>query len=212
MRPLACLLLIVTPLLHAGEGLTPLSESELAGINGQQGVLFNLGFRNNVDAANAPIGCNAVVNTPNPCRLGLEFAARAGKWLMLKEYYGTLHVRDLRMDAGFLPGSPSAYSNTSRFMDASGNCLLNGATGCSPVNQPAVLLSYPGTDAPAVYDDVLSFLNIGRVWIEFDDGATQGFARDTSLNSAFGVRMSDSSALNAAARMRFRGTGYVYGF
>jgi len=140
MRTLAWLLLIVTPALHAGEGLTPLSESELAGINGQQGVLFNLAFRNNVDAANAPIGCNAVVNTPNPCRLGLEFAARAGKWLMLKEYYGTLQVRDLRMDAGFLPGSPSAYSNTSRFMDAAGNCLLNGATGCSPVTALSVVV------------------------------------------------------------------------
>jgi len=41
---------------------------------------------------------------------------------------------------------------------------------------------------------------------------TPGYNRDTSLNSVLGVRMSDSSALNASARMRFLGTGYVYGF
>ena len=188
----------------------------MSGINGQQGVLINLNFRNNVDASNTPIGCTAVVGSPNPCRFGLEFAARAGKWVMLKEYYGTLQIKNLRMDAGFLPPTATAYANTTRFQDGSGNCLLAGAPGCSPAGLPAVLMSYPDADAPAVYDDLLRFLNIGRVWIESDTAVepagTRGFNRDTTLNSMMGVRMSDSSALNASARMRFRGTAYVYGF
>lgn len=216
MRLLLVPLLLAACLARAETGLTTLDDHELSGINGQQGVLINLNFRNNVDGSNTPIGCTPVVGSPNPCRLGLEFAARAGKWVMLKEYYGTLQIRNLRMDAGLLPATPTAYANTTRFQDGSGNCLLVGAPGCSPVNLPAVLMSYPDADAPAVYDDLLSFLNIGRVWIESDTAVepagTRGFDRDTTLNSMMGVRMSDSSALNAAARMRFRGTAYVYGF
>ncbi len=216
MKFLLATFLLGTCIAHADTGLTALDDGEMSGINGQQGVLINLNFRNNVDASNAPMGCTAVVGTPNPCRLGLEFAARAGKWVMLKEYYGTLQIKNLRMDAGFLPTTATAYANTSRFQDGSGTCLLAGATGCSPAGLPAVLMSYPDADAPAVYDDLLSFLNIGRVWIESDTAVepagTRGFDRDTTLNSMMGVRMSDSSALNASARMRFRGTAYVYGF
>lgn len=199
---------------HATEaGMTVLSESELATVSGQEGVLLNLNFRNNVDASNTPIGCTPVVNTPNPCRLGLEFAARAGKWLMLKEYYGTFQIKNLRMDGTVLPASSTAYANSSRFQDRSGACLI---TLCDPRGLHAIKFSFPGTDAAATYDDFLSFLNIGRVWLEFDTAVEpagiRGFDRDTTLNSALGVRMSDSTSLNAPAKMRFRGTGYVYGF
>jgi len=199
---------------HATEaGMTALSESELATVSGQEGVLLNLNFRNNVDASNTPIGCTPVVNTPNPCRLGLEFAARAGKWLMLKEYYGTFQIKDLRMDGTFLPTTSTAYTNSSRFQDRTGACLI---ALCDPRGLHSIKFSFPGTDAPATYDDFLSFLNIGRTWLEFDTAVepagTRGFDRDTTLNSALGVRMSDSTSLNAPAKMRFRGTGYVYGF
>lgn len=208
------LLMALAPSAQATEpGMTSLSESELSAVSGQEGVLLNLNFRNNVDASNTPIGCTPLVGTPNPCRLGLEFAARTGKWLMLKEYYGTFQIKDLRMDAGFLPAANTAYWNQARF-DGTGNvlCTTPLIPACNPKDRPVVKFAFPGTDAPSTYDDFLSFLNIGRTWLEFDSGATPGFMRDTTLNSALGVRMSDSTSLNAPARMRFRGTGYVYGF
>ncbi|MDF2446799.1 MAG: hypothetical protein K0S46_2035 [Moraxellaceae bacterium] len=210
------LALLICISLQARADLADLSETELASVTGQQGVLLNLNLRNNVDAALAPIGCTAVVGVPNPCRLGLEFAARAGTWLMLKEFYGTLQLKDLRLDIGFMPVTATAYANPARF-DANGSaaCTSPLLPACSPAGRPALTFSYPGADSPGTYDDMLSFLNIGRVWLEFDTGgtpSTPGYSRDTSLNSAFGVRMSDSRALNAPAQIRFLGKGYVYGF
>lgn len=193
-----------------------LDDAELAGVSGRHGVLLNISLRNNVSASGTPIGCTLVVNTPNPCRLGLEFAARGGVWLMLKEYYGTLEIKDMRLDAGFLPQASTTYADASRFRDASSNCLILVA-GCTPrstttTHFPVIKATYPNADAPATYDDLHSFLNIGRAWLEFDNGATPGYQRDTSTNSVFGVRMSDSRGLNHAADMRLRGTGYVFGF
>jgi hypothetical protein len=212
MRAFALVLLcLCSPGAHAE--LVGLSESELAAVNAQQGVLFNAHVRNNVDAGLAPIGCTAVVNAPNPCRLGLEFAARAGTWLMLKEYFGTFQIRDLRMDVEALPATNTIYRDVTRF-DAGGSAACGNPLlpSCNPAGRPALKLTYPGADSPATYEDFLSFLNIGRVWLEFDSGATPGFQRDTSLNSMFGVRMSDSRALNEPAHMRFLGKSYVYGF
>lgn len=213
MRTLLCTLLLLPALAHAA-GLTELSDAELGAEAGQQGVLLNLKLSNNVDAVtNAPIGCTTVIGAPNPCRMGLEFAARTGTWLMLKEYFGTFQLKDLRLDIAFLPTVASGYQNTARF-DANGNaaCTAPLLPACSPGGRPALQLTFPGTDGPAVYDDFLSFLNIGRVWLEFDNGSTPGMQRDTSSNSMFGVRMSDSRALNEPAHMRFLGKGFVYGF
>lgn len=218
MRPaiIASGFLLATMALPVQAEMSGLSEEDLAAVSGQQGMLLNLNLRNNVNASLAPIGCNAVVGTPNPCRMGLEFAARAGTWLMMKEFYGTLQLKDLRIDIGFMPAAATTYANPARF-DAGGNaaCTSPLLPSCSPVGRPALTLSYPGADSPGTYDDMLTFLNIGRVWLEFDTTGTPvtpGYARDTSLNSAFGIRMSDSRALNEPAHMRFLGKAYVYGF
>lgn len=196
--------------------LSGLSESDLSAVAGQQGILLSLNLRNNVTGSLAPIGCTAVTGAPNSCRMGLEFAARAGTWLMLKEFYGTLQIKDLRIDIGFMPATATAYANPARF-DANGSasCTNPLLPSCSPASRPALTLTYPGIDSTGTYDDMLSFLNIGRVWLEFDTAGTPvtpGYARDTSLNSAFGMRMSDSRALNEPAHIRLLGTAYVYGF
>lgn len=192
--------------------MIPLSEDELADVSGWQGVLLEINLRNNVSASNTPIGCTAVVGTPNPCRLGIEFTANSDTWLMLKEFYGTFELKELRMDAATLPATNTAYYDPARFRDSAGTNLIPGA---NPASDPAVMLSYPGADAQGTYNDFLSFMNIGRTWLEFgttSPSITPGYNRDTSLNSVLGVRMSDSSALNASSRMRFLGTGHVYGF
>lgn len=191
--------------------MVALSEEEMADVSGWQGVLLEINLRNNVSASNTPIGCTAVVGTPNPCRLGIEFTANSDTWLMLKEFYGTFELRELRMDAALLPATNTGYYDPARFRDGSGNDLIPGA---NPASDPAIMLGYPGADAQGTYSDFLSFMNIGRTWLEFGTTSpvTPGYNRDTSLNSVLGVRMSDSSALNASSRMRFLGTGYVYGF
>lgn len=202
----------------AEPSLSVLDDSALSDVSGSHGVLLDVSLRNNVNASGAPTGCTVAVNTPNPCRLGLEFASRNGVWLMLKEYYGTLEIRNMRMDTGFLPDADTAWKDDARFRDASGSCLILVA-GCtarstSTTPYPVIKVTYPMSDDsdPTVYDDLHSFLNIGRTWLEYDSGTTPGYQRDTSTNSVFGVRMSDSRALNHAADIRLRGTGYVFGF
>lgn len=218
---------------HA-QGLTPLSDSELSATDARQGVLLNLSLLNNMTRDGMGVlqrdsQCSEAIR-PNPCRMGLEIAQR-DTWLMLKEFYGSLQIKDLRMDAGFLPAPATGYQNYSRFRDAAGNCLLSGnPANCNPAGLAAIQASYPSTKTspPSVYDDVLSFMNIGRTWLEYSCGpsgtgntlcatATEGYMRDTPAtptpsNSVFGVRLSDSRALNEPAHMRFRGTAYVFGF
>lgn len=221
---LAALLWISAPAI--AQDMAPLTESELAAVSGQQGVLINLFLRNNVNANNAPIGCSAPTSVTatslatNACRLGLEFggALNAGKWLMLKEFYGTFQVKDLRMDGAPLPATNTSYWNPDRFdiNDGVAGCSTTPLLpACNPKGLSAMKFTYPGADAAGTYDDFLSFLNIGRVWLESDITGTNpvpGYQLDTSLKSFLGVRMSDSRKINEPAHMRFVGTGYVYGF
>lgn len=217
------LLFLCAPLLGANvnaQGLTPLSDSEMSAMDARQGVLLNLSLLNNMTRDGSGVlqrnsQCSESIR-PNPCRMGLEIAQR-DTWLMLKEFYGSLQIKDLRMDTGFLPGTATGYQNYSRFRDAAGNCLLSGnPVNCNPSGLVAIKASYPSSadGTPSVYDDVLSFMNVGRTWLEFTTGSpvTEGYMRDTTTNSAFGVRLSDSRALNEPAHMRFRGTAYVFGF
>lgn len=204
---------------HA-EGLTPLSDSEMSATDARQGVLLNLTLLNNMTRDGAGVlqrdsQCSEAIR-PNPCRMGLEVAQR-DTWLMLKEFYGSLQIKDLRMDTGFLPATATGYQNYNRFRDAAGNCLLSGnPVNCNPSGLAAIKAGYPSSadGTPSVYDDVLSFMNVGRTWLEFTTAspATEGYMRDTTTNSVFGVRLSDSRALNEPAHMRFRGTAYVFGF
>lgn len=202
----------------SAQEMSALSETELADVSGQQGVLVNLRLLNNMSRNNLgqlvrDADCTSSI-TLNRCRIGLELA-QPGTWLMLKEYYGSLHINDLRMETGFLPTTPSGFQNYNRFRDGAGNCLLAGnPANCNPVGMVAIKNSYPlSNDAiPSLYDDVHSFMNIGRAWLEFTGGGSEGYMKDTSLNSAFGVRLSDSRALDAPAQMRFRGNAYVFGF
>lgn len=206
--------------------MVALDETEMSGVSGAQGVVLELKLSNNINKETyAPLDCVASVGTPNVCRMGLEFAARTGIWLMLKEYFGLLHIKDMRLDAGFAPATNTAYYNPARFKDVLGNDLLPGA---NPINQPAVMLTYPGTDAQTTYDDLLTYLNIGRTWLEYDQGATPGYNRDTTTNSVFSIRLADSVgnglipdpenppdvmlSNHAPAKMRFWGTSYVFGF
>lgn len=191
------------------EGLHPMEDDELQAISGGDAIQLTVRLRNNVDASNSPIGCTP--GTLNPCRLGLEFSAREGKWLMLKEFYGTIAIEDARLQGGFLSSGDSSYRDTDRFLAADGaTCLL---ASCDPNGQAAIMLTYPNAKAAGEYSDMTTFLNIGRMALEFDvDAATPGYMIDNNQGSALAVRMSDSESVNGAAQMRFDGSAMIYGF
>ena len=121
------------------------------------------------------------------------------------------------MDGANLPATNTSYFDVDRFDISDGVAGCSGTPllpACNPKSLASMKFTYPGADAPGTYDDFLSYLNIGRVWLEFDSAApvVPGYQRDTSLNSFLSVRMSDSRMINNPASMRFLGTGYVYGF
>ncbi len=188
-------------------GLEPLKDIELQSISGGDAIQLTVRLRNNVDASNNPIGC--VPGTLNPCRLGLEFTDREGKWLMLKEFYGTIAIEDMRLQGATLRNSNSSYRDTSRFEASDGACLLSA---CNPNGLTAIMLTYPNAKAAGEYSDMTTFLNIGRMALEFDNGATPGYMVDNNSGSALAFRISDSASSNGAMQMRFDGSAMIYGF
>lgn len=191
-----------------GDSMTPMRDSELGNISGGDAIQLTLRLRNNVDASNTPIGC--VPGTLNPCRLGLEFTDREGKWLMLKEFYGTIAIEDMRLQGGTLSTANSSWRDTARFEASNGTCLLSA---CNPNGLTAIMLTYPSAKGAGEYNDMSTFLNIGRMALEFDvDASTPGYMLNNNSGSALAVRMSDSGAVNGAAQMRFEGTAMIYGF
>jgi hypothetical protein len=195
-----------TPVVSIGT-MKPLDDDSMAAIDGRSGIQLTLRLRNNVSDTGAPIGCSG---TPNPCRFGLEFADRAGIWLMMKDYYGSFSINDIRLEGTTLPAVYTGYQDSTRFLanDLS-TCLI---AGCDPRGQQALNIFYPGNKGAGVYNDLTFFVNVGRVALEFDDGATPGFQRDAATGSVFGFRAADSAALNAPNRARIEGNAYVYGF
>ena len=197
------LLLVLARLSNAME---PLTESDLGEVIGGEGVIFDISLLNNVDEDRNPINCDGLLN---PCRFGLEFAEREGIWLMLKELYGSLVISDMRVDVGFLPETPTGFGDLSRFLGRDGDCLVEN---CDPRGGAALLITYPENKGVGEYEDMKTFFNIGRAALEYDQGGIPGYQQDAATGSFLGYRISDSSGPNAEAGVRFRGTGYVYGF
>ncbi|MZR62993.1 hypothetical protein [Alcanivorax sp. DP30] len=208
----AIFFLLVLPVLGVkADNLRPLDDQEMAGIAGQagQGVQLTLMLRNNVDDSGNPIGCTS--GGLNPCRMGFEFSARDGIWLMLKDYYGELQINDLRIDNATLPGANTSHFDADRFRSVEGNCLI---AGCNPAGLLSLRTYYPFHKGVGIYNDVNLFTNIGRVALEYDDTLNNipGYMRDAASGSVLGFRSTDSQALNAPANMRFEGEAYVFGF
>ncbi|MGJ3256244.1 MAG: hypothetical protein ACFE0K_07950 [Alcanivorax sp.] len=195
------------PIKGKADAMTPMDDNELQSISGGDAIQLTLRLRNNVGKDNTPdMACGG---TPDPCRLGLEFVAREGNWLVLKDFYGSLAIEDARLEGAFLSNTGSSYRDLSRFEDADGNCLLSP---CNPDGLPAIQLDYPFAKGPGEYQDMRTFLNIGRLAIEVDDGSTPGFMLDNNPGSALAFRMSDSASTNGDMQMRFDGRAFLYGF
>jgi len=187
--------------------LVPMNDDEMAQVTGREGVQLTLRLRNNVSESGVPVGCSGLLN---PCRMGIEFAGRSGIWLMLKDYYGTLEINDIRLESSYLPAVGTAYQDTSRFLSTDlSSCLV---PGCNPSGMSALKVTYPFSKGVGEYEDIKLFVNIGRVALEFDDSGVPGYLRDVAAGSVLGFRATDSTALNAPAQFRVDGVGYVFGF
>lgn len=190
-----------------GAKMQPLDDASLAAVEGRAGIQLTLRLRNNVTQDGTPINCSG---TLNPCRFGLEFADRSGIWLMMKDYYGSFSINDIRLEGTNLPSVNTGYQDSDRFLaNDLAACLI---PGCDTRGRQALNIFYPGNKGAGVYNDLTFFVNVGRVALEFDDGATPGFQRDVATGSVLGFRASDSSGLNSPNRARIEGNAYVFGF
>lgn len=154
-----------------------LSDEQLGGISGQEGVLLSLDYFLNSDPAadGAKLDSYCSGNSVN-CRFTWQIAGRedgeihsgltnpgSGEWLVYKDGYASLVVNKLKLDASFLGGAASAepvayegFFNAAKFqgVDSQGEavCLLEG--GCTESNirnTPALKTHYSNSD-PGSYD------------------------------------------------------------
>src|SRR5690554_2563850 len=128
--------------------LAPLSDEQLGGISGQEGVLLSQEYYYNSNPATGgrdDAYCNA---NPLNCRFTWQVAGREqgvaqpgmanprGEWLVYKDGYMSLSVKRLSLNAAFLGEGISAgtaynsFYNAERFKDSAGNCLLEGVSDC----------------------------------------------------------------------------------
>lgn len=140
------------------QGMQSLSDDQLGGIVGQEGVLLSFEYYYNSDPSTggrSAANCGALATGQDAdlsglnCRFTWQIAGRehgknhsgltsaAGEWLVYKDGYLSLKTTRLSLDAAFLGGagsSASAFESfylPSRFEDSDGNCLLEGVSNCS---------------------------------------------------------------------------------
>lgn len=198
--------------------MVELEDGALQNIAGQEGVSLDIEIRLNTDAAGAPLAsldscAGGTATAPNPCRIAIAFNNRPGKWLMLKDYYGTLNIPKLYLNKTQAPTTVSAYKDLTRFQNETGGCLLRGGktTACVDADiagdgtaalppHPALKLSMPGATG-TFENDILVNLFIGRVAIEIDDTSTTpttpGYNRDAN-GTFLGLQLRDTNSARQA--------------
>lgn len=201
-----------------------LADAELATMTGREGIALDLELRLNADTNGVPLASlSSCTGNLNPCRLGLEFQGRAGKWLMMKDFYGVLKINELLLNGAYTPAAgPAVYFDPLRFAStpAGGDCLVTGGgvpcVASNLWNLPAASFSFPTAGKPATfYNDASLFLNIGRVAAEFNDPfpagtTTLGYNRDAATGTVLGLRIQDTAG--GSAGMRLDGRMLLYGF
>ncbi|MFZ5699411.1 MAG: hypothetical protein ACOY9J_11965 [Pseudomonadota bacterium] len=193
--------------------MVELEDGVLQGIAGQEGISLDIEVRLNTDAVGVPLASlSSCTGNNNPCKLALTFNNRPDKWLMLKDYYGTLNIPKLYLNKTNAPATVSAYKDLPRFQDSAGNCLLGAgkASACADAdiqNHPALKLSSPGFTG-TFENDILANLFVGRVAIE--TGAT-GYNNDTN-GTFLGLQLRDTSTSAPQARVDVDGHVALFGF
>ena len=215
--------------------LEPLTEKELSGVTGREGILVSLEYYYNIERTNDPgttgqaliggtHGCSmpdggASLGNVN-CRLALQLENRETEWLVFKNGYASLVINRLSLDAAFLGDASSAantgFYNNAKFVDENGSCLL-GPGNCTAsyiAEMPAVRAHYPQTDGS--YDHVM-FSSTGysdaRFGMYFEGLAVEPgeMGWQSNANGSFmGAKIADNNGPQAG--IAFGGDFYMYGF
>lgn len=221
-------LLLITVVCRAG-AMQPMDDSEMGEVSGQNGIQLSVKLHNNVVVQDnnhvAGSQCTQVAGY-SPCRLGMEFVDKERNWLVMKQFYGYLYLKDIRLEGVSLPGSNTAFYDSNRFKREDGTCMINGT--CNPTGLAAIQMNYPASKGNGVYEDMQTFLNVGAMTVEVNNPAATysdaanpdtpdlvadfGFMRDQTQGVANAFRISDSSGPNANMQVRFDGRTLIYGF
>lgn len=200
---------------HAAS-LEALEDAELSGVVAQEGIAVNFDLYLNSDPAagvnnGQPLGslgnCTGTTSA-NGCRIALQFNNRlnaGGEWLVLKDVYGSMLIRNLFIDGAFSQASASVYADSTRFLSGAGVCLPSPATAAGScasamLNKPMLQTSFQSAEAvggnyTTFEPDLQLHLNIGRMAVEY--GAT-GYSAD-ARGSFMGILISDTQQLRARA-------------
>lgn len=196
--------------------LQPIDDSDLSGVTGQEGIAVDVDFYlNSNQAAGASngqpltsLGSCSGTTSANGCRIALQFNNRlngGGEWLVLKDTYGSILLRDFFIDGAFSAAVASPYADSSRFLSGAGGCLPNSAVSAAAcasavLNKPMLQMSFKsgqavGSSYTTFESDLQMHLNVGRMAVEY--GAT-GYLSD-ARGSFMGVLVSDTQQLRARA-------------
>lgn len=199
-------------------GMMALDDGSLAAVSGREGIAVDLELRVNTDSAGAPLSSlSYCYGNNNPCRLAFQFHNRGsggGEWIVWKDFFGTMKINNLWIDAGQTPSSGSGYQDTvanNRFMGGAlgTTCLLDSsktAATCHEAARNKPMLAQRFNNGAA--GGIQLFMNLGRVATEY---GTTGYNSDFR-GSSLGVLIGDTSSRYAPAQMKIGGKVGLYGF
>lgn len=177
-----------------------LSQDELSGVTGQEGIRLGLELRMNTDENAQPItagtgftNCGSATNlTSTSCRLAIQFANRVDEWVVFKNFSAYLNAPAIYLDAARTPVAATPYEDLERFRDENGVPLL-----ASPHDIPNIAFTFP--------EPIQLGITIGGISVEY--GAT-GYLNPNS-NSFMGLKVGNTdggpAVLNAEGSMQWYG-------
>lgn len=188
-------------------GMQFLDDAEMGEVTGQAGIAVDLELRINTDESFNPLAnLDHCFGPANDCRMAFQFHNRnsgGGEWIVWKDFYATLKIDDLWIDAGQTPTTASGFQDdttSNRFISGTtGGCLLDSSLPAQNCYQGALGLPM----LSLTFNQPLElFLNLGAVAVEYGE---QGYLLDAQ-SAALGVRIADTGTDGA-----FPDNGLSYG-
>lgn len=215
MRITSALLLLAS--LQAGaamasaQAMEPLSEGEMEGVTGREGIAISLELRINAKADGEPVDSSecptiGALSGGTSCRIGLTFADRDGMWIALKSYRGILALNNIRLDASTFGGN-SVHRDITSYMgdyDPNNKPAIRLTAGnwarTDGVSPPACETNPTGANCRTYmnqpnYSDFTAALSIDRLSAEFDSGGTPGYLLDNVSGAALSMRVAHGIGL-----------------
>ena len=220
--------------------MQPLDDTDMAAINGREGVALALELRVNMTEDGRPLGVNGAPSEygvscsglNNPCRWALSFANRENVWLIFNGWSVAAKVNDILLDVvpemtlANVPGlnismADDRAATHNRFFDVSGECMLSSCTSVGDIpaaiqGMPAMRLSTPSLSLS--YDPNTNtsdgFTNT-EIALNLEGlaaiTAVDGYA--ASVPGTFlGAQIGDVEAGNNFTGWAFQGEVYVFGY